>query len=105
MAESKNNMKYIKKFESFKIFENIEEAEINTDDDELNGIYCVDFTPSELKKDEIIYNILVDVDEYEHRWAKNTDEVEVYGMASKSTPSKYKVISNDGKEVKIEEIK
>ena len=32
----------------------------------------------------------VDVDENEHRWAKNPDEVEVHGMASHSTPSKYK---------------
>ena len=78
--------------------EGVSEWEI-TDDDEIEGGSCIDFNPKELKEGDIVYKKITDVSNYTSSWTKDINKFN----ASFSTPDKYKVISNDGKILKLEE--
>jgi hypothetical protein len=98
-------MKNIKTFGSFinESDENIDDYEITTNN-EIEGRPCVDFNPTELHPNDIIYRKLVDVVNYRSNWYKHKNNIpNIDDLSSYSKPEGFKVISNDGKILKLED--
>ena len=81
----------------------VDEYEI-TADDEIDGKFCVDFKPKELKSNDIIYQKVIDVDDNELNFYKDKNNPpKGYGNSDLLRPYEFKVISNNGEILKLEE--